>query len=101
LLMSGITVYPTLKTPEDASPDKKGITFDIDEEEKRLMQGSKNVENKDDFWITLSQELQEKNEDEETRLRRLEKERQFKVKEEIKKRLGNNYEDQKIKEAIK
>lgn len=27
------------------------------EEEKRLMSGTKNLENKDDFWITISQQL--------------------------------------------
>ena len=31
--------------------------LDFEEEEKKLMQGSKNLENKDDFWITVSQEL--------------------------------------------
>lgn len=30
---------------------------DFEEEEKKLMQGSRNVENKDDFWISLSQQL--------------------------------------------
>lgn len=29
-------------------------TFDFEEEEKKLMIGTKNLENKDDFWISLS-----------------------------------------------
>jgi len=28
--------------------------LDFEEEERKLMAGSKNLENKDDYWITLS-----------------------------------------------
>lgn len=46
---------------EHKSPDlgKGGhlVMVDVEEEERKLMEGNKNMENKDDFWITLSQQL--------------------------------------------
>eukprot|EP00347_Sterkiella_histriomuscorum_P007642 403348134 len=52
--------------------------FDFEEEEKKLMEGSKNLENKDDFWISLSQQMQDRNDDEETKKRKFEHKQQQK-----------------------
>lgn len=37
--------------------------MDIKEEEQKLMSGSKYIENKDDFWITLWEQLQKRADD--------------------------------------
>lgn len=41
---------------------KQELICDVVEEEKRLMAGIKNLENKDDFWITISQQLTNRSE---------------------------------------
>ena len=40
--------------PSESQPQ---LHIDVEDEERRLMQGARNNENKDDFWISLSQQL--------------------------------------------
>lgn len=40
---------------EENSPSKGQQFISVEDEEKKLLEGAKNLENKDDFWISLSQ----------------------------------------------
>ena len=48
-----IKMYPPPE--EEYKEEEEKFMINVEEEEKLLMQGNKNLENKDDFWITLSQ----------------------------------------------
>lgn len=65
---SVISKFAPEESKEEGVPNLKLVN--VEEEEKLLMSGAKNVENKDDFWITLSQQLQDRHDDEETRKRK-------------------------------
>ena len=43
------------KTPKEMDGELTISLLDFEEEERKLMAGTKNMENKDDYWITLSQ----------------------------------------------
>ncbi len=64
------------------------------------MQGSKNLENKDDFWISLSQQLADRNDDEETKQKKDEFYRQQKQMREQKQQL-HYYDETKVLEILK
>jgi hypothetical protein len=54
-LHSKITSLEEEHKSPDAGKGGQLVMVDVVEEERKLMEGSRNLENKDDFWITLSQ----------------------------------------------
>lgn len=53
-MLAGSTLSNIIHSSMGRGSETSERAFDYEAEERKLMQGAKNLENKDDFWISLS-----------------------------------------------